>query len=155
MRKLEDIINELNTIKDTIYNEEVSTEVDVVFKRLIELNEIESELYETLILLYSNNKAEFDLLKHNHLVHSSKIIDSSISLVSLIKDLINEIEILKIELAATKKKSNILTMKNILIFIGIGAGLFIGTIGLIHYLPSESNELLDFIRDVSNSKLAK
>jgi len=155
MRKLDDIINELNSIKDAIYNKEVSTSVDVVFKRLIELNEIESELYETLILLYSNNKAEFDLLKHNHLIHSSKIIDSSISLVGLINDLINDIEILKIELAATKKKSNILTMRNILIFIGVGAGLFIGIIGLIHFLPNESNELLDFIKYMSNSKLAK
>ena len=155
MRRLEEIINELNAIKDTIYNEEVSTEVDVVFKRLIELNEIESELYETLILLYSNNKAEFDLLKHNHLVHSNKIIDSSISLVGLIKDLINEIELLKKDLAITKKKSNLLTMKNILIFIGVGVGLLTGAVIVIHYLPSESNELLDFIRDMSNSKLIK
>jgi len=154
MRNLDDIIKELNSIKDTIYKGEVSTSVDVVFKRLIELNEIESELYETLILLYSNNKAEFDLLKHNHLVHSSKIVDSSISLVGLVQDLISEVEMLKKEVAHTKKKTNIFTLKNILIFIGVGIGLFLIIITTIHFLPDETTQMLEFIKAMSNSKLA-
>ena len=154
MRNLDDIIKELNSIKDTIYKGEVSTSVDVVFKRLIELNEIESELYETLILLYSNNKAEFDLLKHNHLVHSSKIVDSSISLVGLVQDLISEVEMLKKEVAHTKKKTNIFTLKNILIFIGVGIGLFLTIVTTIHFLPDETTQMLEFIKAMSNSKLA-
>ena len=155
MRNLDDIIKELNSIKDKIYGEEASTSVDSVFRKLIKLNDIESELYETLILLYSNNKAEFDLIKHNHLVDSSKIVDSSISLVGVIQDLIAEIETLKEEIAYTKKKTNLFTLENILIFMSVFVGLFLTMIFTIHFFPEETVQALEFIKSITNTKLTK
>jgi len=81
-----DVENELNKIRDEIYN--INTNVkdsSDLYLALSKVNSLEEELHEVLILMYSNYQSELHALKHHHLVHISKLIDSTIVILNEVK----------------------------------------------------------------------
>jgi len=157
--EIENIITELTHIKDKLYDLQESTSSENIFKDLVKLNNIETELYEILILLYSNNKAELDLVKHNHMTHSSKIVDSSINIankISLLKKDLDHLET-KVEehttqLSKLNTSSKKNTLKVVLIFFGMGLITFIIFMFSIHYFPEETSKMLEFILSALDTK---
>jgi len=156
---IENIIAELTSIKDKLYEIQESTSSENIFKDLVKLNNIETELYEILILLYSNNKAELDLVKHNHMTHSSKIVDSSISIANKLNLLKKDLDHLEEKIDEhtdqlgklnTSNKKN--TLKVILIFFGMGIIVFSIVMFSIHYLPEETNQIFDFVVKALDTK---
>lgn len=160
---LTEITKELNRIKDKIYDVKESTPSGDIFKNLIKLNNIESELYEILVLLYSNNKAELDAIKYNHLTHSSKIIDSSVSIVNKLVTVLNEIEYIKeitisntldIKKLTNKTSNKKLTIKTLVIVVGLAVSAT-GVLALFSYfLPNATQNVFTFLEHILNSKAA-
>lgn len=109
----------LLTLKDELYKE-YSDRHDEDFVKLVKLRDIDDDLYETLILIHSNYKAEFTTLKSTQVRTVSKIIDTNIDILYLYKDIMDD---LRKEIG--KKKQPLITIKTtayglgaVIIFLG-------------------------------------
>lgn len=96
----------LQKIKDEIYD--ISNDrVDDDFIKLVKIKDINDELYETLILIHSNYKAEMQAVKTNQIRLISKIVDQNLETLVHMQKTLTEIDNLK------KTKGGVFNAKNI------------------------------------------
>mgnify|MGYP007043493296 CR=1 FL=1 len=96
----------LQKIKDEIYD--ISNDrVDDDFIKLVKIKDINDELYETLILIHSNYKAEMQAVKTNQIRLISKIVDQNLESLVHMQKTLTEIDNLK------KTKGSVFNAKNI------------------------------------------
>lgn len=96
----------LQKIKDEIYD--ISNDrVDDDFIKLVKIKDINDELYETLILIHSNYKAEMQAVKTNQIRLISKMVDQILETLVHMQKTLTEIDNLK------KTKGGVFNAKNI------------------------------------------
>ena len=71
-----EIKNDLEKIKDYLYEAHLEVTMNTDFGTLIKLKSINEELRETLILMYSNHKAEFQAVKNHNFRILLRIVDT-------------------------------------------------------------------------------
>ncbi len=73
---MENIKQDLNKIKDYLYESHLEVTMSKDFDSLIKLKNVNDELRETLILLHSNYKAEFQAIKNHNFRVLLSIVDT-------------------------------------------------------------------------------
>lgn len=85
---MQNIRNELKQIKESLHDDDSRNDED--FQKLVRLSSnIDDELFETLILIHSNYKADLQSLRNKHIRSLVKVIDNNIDMVGVIKEYID------------------------------------------------------------------
>lgn len=152
---METVENRLRELKETIYDLQLEHDYDSDFAKLIQLKEIDDELFETLLLLHSNYKSSLQTLKFSNLKAMSLIIDSNLEMITTIKSHIAK-EITKVaEDNKEKEKDNEHPIEKFisklyspvtLVYISI-----VGVISLIvlyHFIPNDVHTVFKNIKTI-------
>jgi len=145
---MDTVERDFKKIKDEIYDEmEKMKDDSAVLKNLYKINNVDEELQEIIILLYSNYKSELDLLNRTQYVNVNKIVDANIKLLERLKILLNK--------QNNPKKgflSNFTNVPNLVKIVGsIVVG--IGTIVILREVfPESTDAVIHFFIDLFSTK---
>lgn len=96
----------LQKIKEEVYDLS-NDRTDDDFIKLVKIKNINDELYETLVLMHSNYKAELHGVKNGQIRYVSKLVDENLEILMHLQKTLVEIDNLK------KTKGGIFNAKNI------------------------------------------
>ena len=84
MQNLDSIIEKLKELRTDITNGALIVEQETEFEELIKIRDIDDELYETLILIYTRNKNKLLTVKNDYTRNTIAIIDMNITILEAI-----------------------------------------------------------------------
>lgn len=86
MQNLENVLEKLKAFRTDLTDGALIVDHEVDLEDLIKIKEIEDELYETLILLFTRNKNKMLTIKNEHTKNTLAIIDLTISMIEIISN---------------------------------------------------------------------
>jgi len=140
---MDNIKDKLISLKDEFYNIQLDNN-DNDFIKLVKLKDVSDELYETLILIHSNYKAEIQSVKTNNYRMLTKLIDTNIDLLNRYKEIINELR------PKNDNKISFITPKNIALILG-SVSLFIVSIWTLFTInPDAAKFTSELLKTITN-----
>lgn len=84
MQNLDSVLDKLKTFRDDLIEGSLVVDHEVDLEDLIKIKEIEDELYETLLLIFTRNKNKMLTIKNDHTKNTLSIINMTISIIEII-----------------------------------------------------------------------
>lgn len=147
---MENIKQDLNKIKDYLYESHLEVTMSKDFDSLIKLKNVNDELRETLILLHSNYKAEFQAIKNHNFRVLLSILDSQATAFD--KVIAKQLEMSNILDSVIKSKTSktISVVKILTLLAGIASFIIV-----IFYLFNSDKETGQMVIDLMKSLVPK
>lgn len=147
---MDSIRTDLNKIKDYLYETHLEITMSKDFDNLIKLKSVNDELRETLILLHSNYKAEFQAIKNHNFRVLLSIVDTQA--IAFDKVITKQAEMSKIidDVVKTKKGKTINVVKILTLLAGIASFIVV-----IFFLFTSDKEAGQMVIDLVKSLIPK
>lgn len=84
MQNLENVLDKLKAFRTDLTDGALVVDHEVDLEELIKIKDIEDELYETLLLIFTRNKNKMVSIKNEHTKNTLAIIDLTISIIEII-----------------------------------------------------------------------
>lgn len=84
MQNLENVLDKLKAFRTDLTDGALEVDHEVDLEDLIKIKEIEDELYETLLLIFTKNKNKMLTIKNEHTKNTLAIIELTISMIEII-----------------------------------------------------------------------
>lgn len=146
---MENISEDYSKIKDYLYEAHMQVTAGSEFNSLVKLKNVDPELRETLILLHSNYKAEFQAIKnHNFRVLLSVVDTQSAAFNKIVSS--QKSTSIAINLLADEKKSKFKTRLMILALIALVGTFMVSMLYLITTDKEAGKILIELIKLISS-----
>ena len=147
---MQEIKKKLKMIRDELLDANMAGDDDD-YGRLVKLENIDEELYQTLLMIHQNYKAEFQAMRSGNLRTISKIIDSNIDAIDAFEEF-TEYKLLLKELNEAKARTRLnlfLNPKNLLIVL-TGLSLFVTLIWKLFSMDAEAaKNVIEFFKTLT------
>lgn len=137
----------LQAIRNELLDANIGSDDDD-YDRLVKLENIDEALYQTLLMIHQNYRAEFQAMRSGNLRTLSKIIDSHIDTIDFFEDYKEILQ--ELDSAKSRTRLNIfLNPKNVLIVL-FGLAVFVIVIWKVFSLDSEAaKNVIEFFKTLS------